>query len=217
MGSHGSGSVTAPCFMGDGSASTYESSSSECPTNAKSQRMGKNVPGRYEEPKHITFTNFLPQWVQGYNTYATYTINGADVSNLGKTYYVTDDLKSKLYPDNLISSEGDSFKYAGNFDSVGNDNRSGSGLSVEQVKEKCINTPGAAGFVLTNGNYYIKNKNMWPRGNRQSNGGAELYIRNTAVTNNNSCSNTVNFSSQNEIGGYLNTGNIMTENTQSRF
>jgi hypothetical protein len=212
MGHHDS--VTAPCYMGDGSSSTYESSASECPTNAKGQRMGKHVPGRFVEPKHITWTHFLPEWVDPYTTYATYTITGANVSNLGKTYYITDDLKSKLYPDKLTTPLGDSFKYVGNFDSVGNDIVNGTGLSIDQVKAKCIDTPGAAGFVMVNGTYYIKNAKMWPRGLRQTKSNAEMYIRSTSVKNSNSCSNTVNFSSQDVIGGYMNSGDIMSENTQ---
>ena len=52
---------------------------------------------------------------------------------------------------------------------------------------------------------------MWPNGNRQFTGG-DLYVRNTSVTNSNSCSKQVNFSQQTELNGYVNDG-YMTGNT----
>ena len=52
---------------------------------------------------------------------------------------------------------------------------------------------------------------MWPRGNRQYTGG-DLYIRNTKIVNDHSCSNKVNFSQQNQVGGYINYG-YMNMNT----
>jgi len=202
------------CYLGDGSSGTYEDGTSTCPTNSSGRRFGKHVPERFVEPKHKTFFNFLPQLVDAYDTYATYTISGANRSNLGKTYHVTDDLKTKMYPDNLLTSDGDSFEFAGNFDSGGNDIVSGTGLSLEQVKAKCINTPGAAGFVMSNdGTYHIKNNKMWPAGNRQMNSNLQLYVRNKTVKNNKSCSNIVNFSTQEQSVGYMNTGEMMSPNT----
>lgn len=202
------------CYLGDGSSGTYEDGTSTCPTNSSGRRFGKHVPERFVEPKHKTFFNFLPQLVDAYDTYATYTISGANRSNLGKTYHVTDDLKTKMYPDNLLTSDGDSFEFAGNFDSGGNDIVSGTGLSLEQVKAKCINTPGAAGFVMSNdGTYHIKNNKMWPVGNRQMNSNLQLYVRNKTVKNNKSCSNIVNFSTQEQSVGYMNTGEMMSPNT----
>jgi len=201
--------------LGDGSSSTYEDGSSSCPSNSSNQRFGKHVPGRFVEPKNITFLNYLPEWVDPYDTYASYTMSGANISNLGKTYYVTDDLKTKLYPRELVTNNGDSFEFTGNFDSWGNDIVSGSGLSLEQVKAKCINTPGAAGFVMTNdGTYYIKNNKMWPNGNRQMNSNLLMYVRSKSVKNSNSCSKVINFSNQELSDGYMNTGEMMSFDSQ---
>jgi len=203
------------CYLGDGSSSTYEDGSSSCPSNSSNQRFGKHVPGRFVEPKNITFLNYLPEWVDPYDTYASYTMSGANISNLGKTYYVTDDLKTKLYPRELVTNNGDSFEFTGNFDSWGNDIVSGSGLSLEQVKAKCINTPGAAGFVMTNdGTYYIKNNKMWPNGNRQMNSNLLMYVRSKSVKNSNSCSKVINFSNQELSDGYMNTGEMMSFDSQ---
>ena len=204
------------CYLGDGSSGTYEDGTSTCPTNSSNRRFGKHVPGRFVEVKGTGFFSgySLPEWKDPYDTYATYTMSGANRSNLGKTYYVTDDLKTKMYPDNLLTNDGDSFEFAGNFDSDGNDIVSGTGLSLEQVKAKCINIPGAAGFVMSNdGTYHIKNNKMWPIGNRQMNSNLQLYVRSKSVKNNNSCSNIVNFSTQEQSVGYMNTGEMMSPNT----
>jgi hypothetical protein len=205
------------CYLGDGSSGTYEDGTSTCPTNSSNRRFGKHVPGRFVEVQGTGFFSgyALPEWKDPYDTYATYTTSGANISNLGKTYYVTDDLKTKMYPDDLLTNDGDSFEFAGNFDSGGNDIISGSGLSLEQVKAKCINTPGSSGFVMSNdGTYYIKNNKMWPNGSRQMNPNVQLYIRSKSVKNSNSCSNVVNFASQEQINGYMNTGEMMSLGTQ---
>lgn len=207
----------AYCYLGDGSSDTYENGTSNCPTNSSNQRLGKHVPGRFEEVQGSGFFSgyALPEWVDPHDTYATYTMSGANISNLGKTYYVTDDLKTKMYPDELLTNHGDSFEFAGNFDSVGNDIISGTGLSLEQVKSKCIDTPGSAGFVmLNNGTYHIKNNKMWPQSNRQMNSTVQLYVRNKSVKNSNSCSNVVKFARQEQSDGYMNTGEMMSLGTQ---
>lgn len=206
----------AYCYLGDGSSDTYENGTSNCPTNSSNQRLGKHVPGRFEEVQGSGFFSgyALPEWKDAYDTYASYTMSGANVSNLGKTYYVTDDLKTKMYPDDLLTNDGDSFEFAGNFDSGGNDIVSGTGLSLEQVKAECINTPGSAGFVMSNdGTYHIKNNKMWPIGNREMNPNIQLYIRSKSVKNNNSCSNVVHFSNQEQSIGYMNTGEMMSIDT----
>lgn len=205
----------AYCYLGDGSSDTYENGSSNCPTNSSNHRLGRHVPERFEEPKKVTFFNFIPQLVDPYDTYATYTMSGANINNMGKTYYVTDDLKTKMYPDDLLTNDGDSFEFAGNFDSAGNDIVSGTGLSLEQVKVKCINTPNSAGFVMTNdGTYYIKNNKMWPNGNRQMNPTIQLYVRSKSLKNSNSCSKVINFANQEQSDGYMNTGEMMSIDTQ---
>jgi hypothetical protein len=170
------------CYIGGGGRTR---NANDCPDIHGVGRMGKEKPGL--------------------TTYATYETDGASNSNLGETYYITDDLTKKKYPKNMISGYGDEFELLSGYDSYGNDITSGSGLTVQQIKQKCIDTPGAAGFRVNGNNYWIKNANMWPKGKRQFIGG-DLYIRNKTVNNNNSCGNEVDFSHQGEVNGYANAG-----------
>ena len=67
--------------------------------------------------------------------------------------------------------------------------------------------------MSNDGTYHIKNNKMWPIGNRQMNSNLQLYVRSKSVKNNNSCSNIVNFSTQEQSVGYMNTGEMMSPNT----
>ena len=182
-----------------------------CPNVPGTGQMGVVQPGRSVQSSRGGWWSWWnwspPTWVPGYSGFATYQTTGASNSDLGKTYYITDDLTKKQYPSSMITGYGNDFQLLSGYNSYGNDITSGSGLSVEQVKQKCLATPGAAGFYISGNNYWIKNANMWPKGNRQYTGG-DLYIRNTKVNNNNSCSKQVNFSQQNDIDGYANAGFI---------
>ena len=182
-----------------------------CPNVPGTGQMGVVQPGSYVQSNQggwWWWWNWSPPtWVPGYNGFATYQTTGASNANLGQTYYITDDLTKKQYPSNMITGYGNDFQLLSGYNSYGNDITSGSGLSLEQVKQKCLATPGAAGFYINGNNYWIKNANMWPKGNRQYTGG-DLYIRNIKVNNNNSCSKQVNFSQQNDIDGYANAGFI---------
>ena len=174
-------------------------------------QMGVVQPGSYVQSNQGGWWNWWnwnpPTWVPGYSGFATYQTTGASTSGLGQTFHITDDLTRKTYQSSMISGYGNDFQVLSGYNSYGNDITSGSGLSVEQVKQKCLATPGAAGFYINGNNYWIKNANMWPKGNRQYTGG-DLYIRNIKVNNNNSCSKQVNFSDSANINGYSNAGSI---------
>ncbi len=193
------------CYIGGGGRPR---NGGDCPNVPSVGRMGKIVNG-----KRVTrgsWWNRYTKWVSGYNTYATYETNGANNTDLGNTYYISDDLTKKKYPNNMITGYGKEFQQMPGYDSAGNDIISGSGLTLEQVKQKCLEIPESAGFYMNGNNYWIKNANMWPKGKRQYTGG-DLYIRNSSVNNNNSCSKTVDFSQQNILSGYTNSG-YMNEN-----
>jgi hypothetical protein len=162
--------------------------------------MGGNKEGRRNIKKELGLKS-----VPGYITYATYQTENADNSDLGKIFHITDYLTKKEYPNNMLSGYGDKFEKHQGYNSYGNDILIGSGLTIEQIKQKCIETPGAAGFYVNGNNYWIKNENMWPKGNRQFTGG-DLYVRNKTINNNNSCSNKVNFSKQKFVNGYASEG-----------
>ena len=202
MGPNAGGGVGA-CYINGGGYNRP----GQCPVTPGVGQMGTYVPGywKYTPGRRVYWWNRNYTWVPGINTFATYQTTGADNHSLGKTYHITDDLTQKQYPGYMVNRNGDEFQLLSGYNSYGNDITSGSGLTVEQVKQKCIATPGAAGFYINGNNYWIKNANMWPNGNRQFTGG-DLYVRNTTVNNSNSCSKRVDFSQQNEINGYANAG-----------
>ena len=189
------------CYINGGGAPL---SDQLCPNVPGAGKMGVAYPGRWERTGR-SWWRWNYRWIPGYNGFATYQTTGAGNRNLGKTYHITDDLTRKEYPGYMVSRNGNEFQRLSGYNSYGNDIVSGSGLSIEQVKQKCIETPGAAGFYVNGNNYWIKNSNMWPNGNRQYTGG-DLYVRTTTVNNNNSCSKEVTFSQQSEIDGYVNAG-----------
>jgi hypothetical protein len=176
-----------------------------CPNVPGVGKMGVSSRGYWQRNGRYWWGGWKYKWVSGYNGFATYQTTGAGNSNLGKTFHITDDLNKKEYPSSMVSRDGDDFQLLPGYNSYGNDITSGSGLSIKQIKQKCIETPGAVGFYVNGNNYWIKNANMWPNGNRQYTGG-DLYVRNTKVNNNNSCSKEVTFSQQSEIDGYVNAG-----------
>lgn len=204
------GNGRGKCYIGAGAGGNTVADSI-CSVAPGVGRMGRNVAGKFENEGGNNWWQFDYEWTPGYTAYATYQTKNADNSNLGQTFHITDDLTKKKYPNNMISGYGDKFEIARGYNSYGNDITSGSGLTIEQIKQKCIETPGAAGFYVSGNNYWIKNANMWPNGNRQYTGG-DLYVRVKKINNNNSCSNKVNFSKQENANGYVNDG-IMSLST----
>jgi hypothetical protein len=191
------------CYIGGGGRTR---GTNDCPNVPGVGRMGKAKAGRRTRRRRGWWSwRWIYTWIPGFNTYATYVTSGANSANVGDTYHITDDLTKKKYPNSMLSGYGNEFELLSGYNSYGNDITSGSGLTVQQLKQKCIDTPGAAGFYVNGNNYWIKNANMWPRGKRQYTGG-DLYIRNRTVNNNNSCGNEVDFTRQGEINGYANAG-----------
>ena len=96
------------------------------------------------------------------------------------------------------------FQVINNFDSAGYDITGGQGNSsnIEDIKKKCIETPGCAGFVYqpASGQYWLKNANMWPKGKRNISTGLNLYIRTPTLHLNSSCnSNNIETITQEEF------------------
>jgi hypothetical protein len=190
------------CYIGGGG---YARSANDCPNVPGVGRMGKVKAEIRNRKWSWRRLRYIYSFIPGFNTYATYQTSGANNANLGNTYYITDDLTKKKYPNYMVSEYGNDFELLSGYNSYGNDITSGSGLTIQQIKQKCIETPGAAGFYVNGNNYWIKNANMWPRGKRQYTGG-DLYIRNRNVNNNNSCGNEVEFAYQDDIDRYANAG-----------
>jgi len=198
------GNGRGKCYIGGGGGNTVNDSI--CSVSPGVGRMGRNKEGSFMNIGGQNFFDWNYEWVPGYTAYATYQTQNADNTNLGQTFHITDNLTKKQYPNNMISGYGDDFELQRGYDSYGNDIVCGSGLSIEQIKQKCRETPGAAGFYVNGNIYCIKNANMWPNGKRQYNGVGDLYVRNKSINNSNSCSNEVNFSKQKIVNGYANEG-----------
>jgi len=203
------GNGRGSCYIGGGGNTVKDSICSVAPGVG---RMGRTMPAEFKNVGGKSFWDWDYEWVSGYTAYATYQTNNANNSNLGQTFHITDNLTKKQYPNNMISGYGDEFELQSGYNSYGNDIVSGSGLSIEQIKQKCRETPGAAGFYVSGNNYWIKNANMWPNGKRQYTGG-DLYVRVRTVNNSNSCSNQVNFSKQEDVNGYVNDGMMNLSST----
>jgi hypothetical protein len=194
------GNSTGQCFIGGGGSGIVKDSI--CSVAPGVGRMGGKVKSRWKGLKRI----------RGYTAYATYQTKDANNVNLGDTFHITDNLTTKQYPSHMIK-DGTEFQNVGRYDSYGNDIVSGSGLSLEQIKQKCLDTPGSGGFFKSGDSYWIKNKNMWPRGNRQYNSNMELYIRLPSVVNDISCSNEVRPTTSTNIMGKSADG-MMSPNTK---
>ena len=178
------GNSKGHCFIGGGGSGIVKDSI--CSVAPGVGRMGRKVRSRRKGFKKI----------RGYTAYAVYKTEGANINNLNKTYHITDDLEAKMIPSGPMNTKGvtngpSDFQVINNFDSAGYDMTGGQGISsnIEDVKKKCIETPGCAGFVYrpSNGQYFLKNANMWPKGNRQIYQGVNLYIRTPTLDLNSSC------------------------------
>ena len=178
------GNSRGQCFIGGGGSRIVKDSI--CSVAPGVGRMGKSVKSRRKGFKYI----------RGYTAYAVYETKDANINNLNKTYHITDDLEAKMIPSGPMNTKGvtngpSDFQVINNFDSAGYDMTGGQGISsnIEDVKKKCIETPGCAGFVYrpSNGQYFLKNANMWPKGKRQIYQGVNLYIRTPTLDLNSSC------------------------------
>lgn len=190
---------TGYCYIGGGGSRIVKDSI--CSVAPGVGRMGKNVKKKRKGFKIIP----------GYSAYAVYQTQNANNSNIGDTFHITDDLTKKQYPNHMIK-DGTEFQMMSGYDSRGYDITSGTGLSLEEIKQKCLDTPGSGGFVKKGDSYWIKDKNMWPRGKRQATINSELYIRIPSVVNDISCGNEVKSTRSNNVVANVSDG-IMTPET----
>ena len=139
--------------------------------------------------------------------YAVYSFKGANVKNMGKLANIGGNKKLREYPDSMTKYL-DTYTYAGNYDSIGNDIKLEKVTSLPECEKLCNKQEGCAGFMLgSDQNCYMKNKNMYPIGQRQLQASNyELYTRNKGIAQNNvSCSKEV----ENVNSGYY--GDMTTE------
>ena len=200
---------TAPCYVG-GSAGGIVNDTTYCYSTGKDPRFGGEIPGYTTKHKarfgrtHHTYHPPVP-------TYSKYTTEGANISALNKTYHITDDLQARLvvHAKRGNKESPNNYQLLNNYNSAGNDITTATSGDINEIKNLCKNTNGCAGFVYnpSTGQYWLKNENMWPKGNRQKYSGLQLYIRGTDTNfGHHRCSSTVKFSSQNDMWGSLSGG-----------
>jgi hypothetical protein len=214
-----SGNNTTKCFVGSGMGGSGVVKTSLCSVagNSAGNRMGRKVSGKFGVTGGNHWWNETFGWIPGYTAYAIYNTDNASNANLNQTFHITDNLEAKRIPDNMakkgVVNAPSEFQVINNFDSAGYDITNGSSNNIEEIKQKCIETPGCAGFVYrpSTGQYWLKNANMWPKGNRRIYQGVNLYIRMPAVSLENSCSSTITPLSQNEF--HYNMGPTMNSST----
>ena len=80
------------CYVGGGGSPLSEQL---CPTVPGVGKMGVVQPGRWEQTGQSWWWSWNYSWIPGYNGFATYQTEGANNSNLSKTYHITDDLTKK--------------------------------------------------------------------------------------------------------------------------
>ena len=188
------GNSQGQCFIGGGGSGIVKDSI--CSVAPGVGRMGRSIPGHHKGFK----------WKRGYTAYAIYQTKNASNANLNQTFHITDNLEAKRIPDNMarkgVTNAPSDFQVINNFDSAGYDITGGHSSNIEEIKQKCINTPGCAGFVYrpASGQYFLKNANMWPKGKRQPHSGLNIYIRTPTLDLNSSCSSTINPIAQDMFG-----------------
>ena len=162
------------------------------------------------------------QWI-GYTdgARALYQTTNANRSGVTHVSHITDDGKLSRYPDNYkyypdgklsVETSEDQFEKIQGFDSWGNDIVSYPG-SVEKAKKDCASRSNCAGFAYSNGRYWLKNSNMYPRGLRQPRSGIDIYVRKPAINNHFSCGKQVNFANNDLYLNYPRKGRDMSLNT----
>ncbi len=197
---------TAPCYL-NGTASSAQNDVQYCYSTGQNPRFGGEIPG-YTTKHKSKFGRTHHTWHPPVPTFSKYTTTGANNSLLNKSYHITDDLQARNIPEGELfkrGSKGSVGKYQvlNGYGSKGNDIKSGSANDISDVKSMCDETDGCAGFSFkpSTGQYWLKNSNMWPSGNRHKvTNGTQLYVRAPELNLNSNCnSSDINFVSQNEM------------------
>lgn len=124
---------------------------------------------------------------------SVYQLNSVgNKNNLGKLAYIDSDSKLKEYPDSMISYSNDYQLYQG-YDSGGNDLLSLQATSIEDCTSSCNNNLSCAAFVYQSNTTtcWLKNKNAYPKGDKQINNSLVLGIRKPMLKGSTTCSNEI--------------------------
>lgn len=163
---------------------------------------------------------------QGDITYGDTEVNAVyeltpkgDPNVLGKMGYINEEKELSEYSsDDIKPNRSSNYRFIPNADSGGNDIGSIGGVPVEKCKEECDNNSKCYGFAYDTRNdantCYLKNKKMYPVGERQFLKDVELYFNAPKASNNRTCGNKVNTIDSLAWNRYKKTGINMTRDTK---
>jgi len=124
---------------------------------------------------------------------AVYKLNSVgNKNNLGKLAYIDSDSKLKEYPDSMVSYSNDYQLYQG-YDSGGNDLSTLQASTIEDCKTGCDNNLSCAAFVYQSNTStcWLKNKNAYPKGDKQINNSLVLGVRKPMLKGSSTCNNEI--------------------------
>lgn len=110
--------------------------------------------------------------------------------NIGKIGRVDDSTVLKTYASYDVGLSNEYNKIP-NFDSWGNDIKSIGNTTADNCKVECDADPNCGGYFFApsaNNTCWVKDTNMYPRGEKQFSLGNDLYVRRKSLKNNDSCS-----------------------------
>ena len=146
---------------------------------------------------------------------AVYKLNSvANRSTLGKIGYIDSESNLREYPDSLLGFSND-YQIYQDYDSNGNDLNSLQISNENDCQTACNNNNSCAAYVYSDTQKYcsLKSKNAYPIGEKQSNPGSVLGVRNLKVLNTSGCSNEIVDIDTIQYDSYTK-GESMTSDTQ---
>lgn len=124
---------------------------------------------------------------------AVYKVDAVgDKNALGKIGYVDSDSNLKEYPPSMLGYSND-YQLINGYDSGGNDITTYGVSTINDCQNACSNFANCAGFVFqqSTNSCWIKDSNMYPKGEKQLNDTLVLGLRKPALPNSTSCSNEI--------------------------
>jgi len=125
---------------------------------------------------------------------AVYKINSVgNKSNLGKIGYVNANSELQAFPESMTLFAND-YQIETGYDSFGNDINSIVASNIEGCQDACNSTADCAGFAYhaTTNSCWTKNREMYPKGDKQLNDGTILGVRKNIIQGSTTCSNKIN-------------------------
>ncbi len=176
------------------------------------------TPGNYNitcEKKNDGYSYGTP-WVN-----SVYELDRIGIpSNMGKVGYINENTELSEYPSSMLKAGLKYTKYE-NYDSVGNDIKNYQNISVDKCMNLCNSNEDCGGFTFDNrdgvNNCWLKNNNMYPKGQRTYTSGVDMYTRDPTITGgNSSCNKNIEYIDSVTWENYLKTGTEMSAETKCK-